>query len=241
MKHFKTFRKCFVLAAFFTSSLIASAGTFEDFFSAAKLDNESVMVGLTLRGFDLNTVDPRGDSALLIAVREGSRKVALFLLEQPSVKVEARNPKGESPLMLAALKGDLDMARRLIQRKAEVNKPGWTALHYAASNTTQASQEMVRLLLEHHAYIDAQSPNGSTPLMMAARYGSPEAVKLLIQEGADPTLSNQLGLTAKDFAVQGRRQNSIELMDAGLARWAARQKSTTVPVQPNRWPSALPR
>ncbi|MBU4519645.1 MAG: ankyrin repeat domain-containing protein, partial [Gammaproteobacteria bacterium] len=106
------------------------------------------MVRLTLRGFDLNTVDQRGEGALLIAVREGSRKVALFLLEQPSVKVEARNPNGESPLMLAALKGDLDMARRLIQRKAEVNKPGWTALHYAASNATEASEDMVRLLLE---------------------------------------------------------------------------------------------
>ena len=96
-------------------------------------------------------------------------------------------------------------------------------------------------LLDHSAYIDAESPNGTTPLMMAARYGSPEAVKLLIQEGADPTLFNQLGLTAKDFALLGRRQNSIELMDAGLARWAARHKSTTLPVQPNRWPSALPR
>ena len=48
---------------------------------------------------------------------------------------------------------------------------------------------MMRLLLEESAYIDATSPNGTTPLMMAARYGSPEAVKLLLEEGAEPTCS----------------------------------------------------
>jgi ankyrin repeat protein len=207
-----------VSAVFFATSLGATAGTFEDFFSAAKLDKESVMVGLTLRGFDLNTVDEHGESALLIAVREGSRAVALFLLEQPSVKVEARNPKGESPLMLAALKGDLDMARRLIQRKAEVNKPGWTALHYAASNTTLASQEMVRLLLEHHAYIDAESPNRTTPLMMAAHYGHPAVVKLLLEEGADPQLRNEQGLTAIDFARRAERQEAADLIAAFVRR-----------------------
>ena len=58
----------------------------------------------------------------------------------------------------------------------------------------------MELLLENHAYIDAESPNGTTPLMMAAHYGTPAAVKLLLEAGADPTLKNQLGLTAIDFA-----------------------------------------
>ena len=91
---------------------------------------------------------------------------------------------------------------------------------------------MIEHLLEHSAYIDAESPNGTTPLMMAAMYGSPEAVKSLIQAGADPTLKNQLGLSALDFAVRGQRPNSIELMNAGLARWAARQRRS-VTIQPS--------
>jgi ankyrin repeat protein len=92
-------------------------------------------------------------------------------------------------------------------------------LHYAASGGHVA---VIEHLLEHSAYIDAESPNGTTPLMMAAMYGTPEAVKALIQAGADPTLQNQLGMSALDFAVQAQRNNSIELMHAGLARWAAR-------------------
>lgn len=218
MHYFQLLKKSVVCIAFSALTTGACAGVFEDFFHAARLDNESAIVSLTLRGFDLNTVDERGETALLIAVREGSRKVVLFLLEQPSVKVEARNPSGESPLMLAALKGHLDLARRLIQRKAEVNKPGWTALHYAASNTTEASLDMVRLLLEHHAYIDAESPNRSTPLMMAAHYGHPAVVQLLLEEGADPMLRNEQGLTAIDFARRGQRTESADLIASFVRR-----------------------
>ncbi|PKO35981.1 MAG: hypothetical protein CVU33_20800, partial [Betaproteobacteria bacterium HGW-Betaproteobacteria-6] len=101
--------------------------------------------------------------------------------------------------------------RRLIALDADVNKPGWAPLHYAA---THGHLDVMRLLLENHAYIDAESPNGSTPLMMAAGYGTPEAVKLLLEEGADPMLKNQLGLTAIDFANRASRAESAALIGA---------------------------
>ena len=87
--------------------------------------------------------------------------------------------------------------------------------------------KIVEYLLEQSAYIDAESPNGTTPLMMAAMYGSPEAVKVLIQAGADLDHKNQLGLSALDFAVRGQRQNSKELIETGLARLAARRNQAT--------------
>jgi ankyrin repeat protein len=70
-------------------------------------------------------------------------------------------------------------------------------LHYAASGGHAA---VIQLLLEHFAYVDSESPNGTTPLMMAAQYGTPEAIEALLAAGADPTLKNQRGLTALDFA-----------------------------------------
>ncbi|MDO5623374.1 MAG: ankyrin repeat domain-containing protein [Pseudomonadota bacterium] len=71
---------------------------------------------------------------------------------------------------------------------------------------------MLRLLLAHHAFIDAQSPNGTTPLMMAAAYGSPEAVKLLIEEGADIDMRNQKHMTAMDFARDAERRDAVSLL-----------------------------
>ena len=214
--YFNNHLKNIVLTALFLISTGANAGAFNQFFHAAKNNDESAIVGLTLRGFDLNIVDERGETALLIAVRSGSDKVVEFLLKQPSVKVEARNRNGESPLMLAALLGRLDIATKLIQRKAEVNKTRWTPLHYACSNAEPSSEAMVRLLLEHHAYIDAESPNRSTPLMMAARYGHADLVPLLLAEGADPTLRNEKGMTAIDFARQTGRDDQASLIAAAI-------------------------
>lgn len=215
-RHLNNALKVIVFTANISLAGVSHAGAFDQFFQAAKTDDESAIIGLTLRSFDLNIVDEQGETALLIAVRNGSDKVVGFLLKQPSVKVEARNPSGESPLMLAALQGRLDIATRLIQRKAEVNKTQWTPLHYACSNPQPSSEAMVRLLLEHHAYIDAESPNKTTPLMMAARYGHAGLVALLLEEGADPMLRNEQGLTALDFARQAGRDDQANLIAAAI-------------------------
>ena len=199
--------------------LPARAGSYEDFFAAIKQDNAAAITQLLQRGFDPDTRDPSGIPGLYLAIREPSLKAAQALIAWPKTNVEARTAQDESPLMMAALKGHLELVRQLIGRDADVNKPGWTALHYAATNGHVA---VVQLLLDHHAYIDAESPNGTTPLMMAAQYGSPGAVKLLLEAGADPLLKNQLGLTAIDFAQRANRKDSADLIAAFVRARAPR-------------------
>ena len=113
--------------------------------------------------------------------------------------------------MLAALRGDGVLCRLLISKNSDVNKTGWAPLHYAATN---GHLEVMSLLLDENAYIDAASPNGTTPLMMAAHYGTPSAVKLLLEAGADPMLKNVQGLNAIDFANRGERKESAEIIAA---------------------------
>jgi uncharacterized protein len=206
-KHFKKLTYLSVTAFVF----YASAGSYDDFFQAVRLDDAGTVRELLKRGFDPNTRDAQNQTGLLLAAREPSPKVALALVEFAQTDVEARNAKDESPLMLAALKGQQDLVARLIQRDADVNKPGWAPLHYAA---TTGQVAIMQLLLENYAFIDAQSPNGTTPLMMAAMYGSTAAVKLLLDEGADPMMKNALGLSALDFARRASRPDAIELLTA---------------------------
>lgn len=189
------------------------AGSYEDFFVAIKQDDGGAITNLLRRGFDPNTPNPEGLPGLYLALREPSLKVAEALIAWPKTNVEIRTAQDESPLMMAAFKGHLELAKKLIERGADVNKTGWAPLHYAATNGHLAVME---LLLDNHAYIDAESPNGTTPLMMAAHYGTPAAVKLLLQAGADASLKNQLGLTAIDFAHRANRKDSAELIAASV-------------------------
>ncbi len=195
----------------FAGSGCVFAGSYEDFFKAIRQDDEGTVRSLLNRGFDPNTRDPNGLHGLYLAVREPAPKVASALIGWPQTDVEPRTPQDESPLMMAALNGQTDLVSRLIERGADVNKTGWTPLHYAA---TRGHLAVMRLLLDQHAYIDAESPNGTTPLMMAAHYGTPAAVKLLLEEGADPLLKNGLGMTAIDFANRAERKDAAELIAA---------------------------
>jgi ankyrin repeat protein len=203
--YFKILLLCLVAIGFSG----ARAGSYEDFFQALVRDDASTVQSLLKRGFDANTPDPAGQHPLYLALRQPSPKVAQVLIEWPGTKVDQRNKADETPLMMAALKGQLAQAKALIARDADVNKPGWAPLHYAA---TGGHLELMALLLEHHAFIDAESPNGSTPLMMAAMYGSPQAVRLLLDAGADVAMKNQLGLTALDFARRANRPDAVEMI-----------------------------
>lgn len=199
-----------LVAAWFSS---AAAGSYDDFFIAIKRDDPGTVRTLLQHGFDPNTVDPEGIHGLYLALREPSPKVAELLIDWPKTNIEWRTPQDESPLMMAALRGHTGLARKLLARGADVNKTGWTPLHYAA---THGHLAIMQMLLEEHAYIDAESPNGTTPLMMAAHYGTTEAVKLLLEAGADPSLKNQLGLTAADFARRASRPDAIDLITKAM-------------------------
>jgi ankyrin repeat protein len=191
----------------------ANAGSYEDFFGAIRADDDKAVRALLQRGFDPNTLSPSGDPALIVALREPSFKVISALLASPLTQVEYRTVNDESALMLASLRGYIDVCKDLIARNADVNKPGWTPLHYAA---TGGHSSIVELLLDNHAYIDATSPNASTPLMLAAKYGTIDVVKQLLEAGADPLLKNGLGLTAIDFATQVQRDDIVRAISAAV-------------------------
>jgi uncharacterized protein len=181
----------------------ARAGSYEDFFVAVTNDDAPTVQALLARGFDPNTVGPRGQVPLYAALQAGSLTVADALWQHPELQIDVANASGETPLMMAALRGQLAWCQRLVARGVPVDRGGWTPLHYAASGP---DPQVVGWLLDRGAKLEARSPNGSTPLMMAAGYGSESSVEVLLARGADPKLRNDPGLTAADFARRAGRE-----------------------------------
>lgn len=198
--------KYFRLIAYLVATLGVSGAIADsrvDFFRAINIDNVGAVNDLLARGFDPNAANDKGQPALFLALRDEAPRVTAALLAHPQIKVDVENASGETPLMMAALKGNTALVRQLVARGAQVNRPGWTPLHYAATGPEPA---IVGYLLERGAKVDAPSPNHSTALMMAARYGAQESAELLLASGADVGLRNDAGQSAADFARLGGRE-----------------------------------
>lgn len=190
----------YLIAALFVFS--ARAGVYEDFFIAVNRDDGDTVTRLLSRGFDPSARSPEGQTALHLALRDQSPRVAAALWAQRGLDVDALNASGETPLMLAALRGDLTWSQRLLERGARVHKEGWSPLHYAA---TGPESRVVALFLDRGAPVNALGPNRSTPLMMAVSYGAEASVDLLLARGADKQLRNDHGHDAGTLAERAGR------------------------------------
>lgn len=211
----KKLKKTFVGIGFFALAGLSWGGSWDDFFNAIRLDNPNTLQALLQRGFDPNTVDQQGTPALMRALQEQSYRAAEVLADHPQIRAEVRSPRDESPLMLAALRGQDALVVKLVSKGAAVNKSGWTPLHYAA---TGGHVRIAAFLIGAHADVNAESPNGTTPLMMAAMYSSSDMVKLLLESGAEAYPRNDLDLSAEDFAVKAGRDDSVRLIRQVLQR-----------------------
>lgn len=160
-------------------------------------DQVSSIEGMLLNGADPNAVNQQGDPSIMLAVRRKAWGVFDALAADPQTNVNITNSADETPLMYLAITGQTARAQALIRRGAHVNRLGWTPLHYAAS---MGKVDTARMLLANKAIVNAPSPDGTTPLMMAAFSGSDAMVQLLLDAGADVTTRNLKGQSAADWA-----------------------------------------
>jgi uncharacterized protein len=203
----------YLIAALSFSS--ARSGAYEDYFSAISRDDDRTVAQLLQRGFDPNSRDPKGQTGLILALRDGSPRVAEALWKSAQLDVNVENASGENALMMAGLRGQVAWMQRLIERGARVHKEGWAPIHYAA---TGPEVQAVAMLLERGAPLEARSPKQDTPLMMAARYGAEASVDLLLARGASATATNERNLGAADLARAEGRDYLVARIEKSVKR-----------------------
>ena len=141
-----------------------------------------------------------GVTPLIAACSEGHKEV-VDLLIKAGADVNAKDKDATNALMAAAARGQKDVVQSLLNAKCDINaqnSDGHTALMFAYNGKNQ-----VQTLFERYdQYIgdDQETDDGGTgPVIQKALESHIALVDLLLKKGADPSLKDKQGNTAKDF------------------------------------------
>ncbi|MCM2558932.1 ankyrin repeat domain-containing protein [Alcaligenes faecalis] len=189
-----------------------------NWYLALENDRPNIIEQEFIKGANPNAVDSKGNPSLMLAIRNKSWKVVDTLLANRQTNVNIENEARETPMMYLALMGETARLRDLQARGGQVNRVGWSPLHYAAS---KGHEETVRYLLSQKAIVNAPAPDGTSPLMMAALSGKRAVVDVLLAAGADPSMQNAQGLSPADWARSANHEQLASYLDQAVARKAA--------------------
>ena len=180
---------------------------------------------LLAAGADPHARSARGFTPLLFAAREGHMGVLERLVRAGADVDDALPANGMSALVLAVYNAQYDFANALLELGADPDAAGngWTALHqlvwtrrpnlgrnppFPVPLGELDAFDLARALAAHGADLDArqaQEPRdgnrnmlrriGSTPFLQAAKVADVEMMRLLVELGADPSLTTDEGVT----------------------------------------------
>jgi ankyrin repeat protein len=170
---------------------------------------ESKTVGLE----EVSEYDYEGITPLVEAAKSIQFQIMKYLLEQGS-SVEGLAGKKSTPLTQLIEKGGtkltcqklLEMVRFLIDAGADVNTPGkggYTPLMNACKYTR--CQELMEVLLDLGAQIDAKADDQNTAFFLSIRSGNIKAFKSLLKRGASTSMTSNgfspLGVAALEGQI----------------------------------------
>jgi ankyrin repeat protein len=139
------------------------------------------------KGADVNTPSRFGPP-LHLAVNRGNVDIIQKLIGA-GADIDAVNASsGWTALHMAAVAGRYEAAKVLVENGIDLNildKRGAAALHYALLSSTRDAAKVALLLLNHGAEFNTAMIDGNTPLLIAVKAGKEDAVKLLLEKGAD--------------------------------------------------------
>jgi ankyrin repeat protein len=172
-------------------------------------DNQEFLKAAAAGDFDKLTsctveLDDIKKQAFLLAAYFGHFRFLDYFIQKgftPDFKIEfPLNYRVTSPLHVACENNQISVCRLLLRNGALIESTDtmdWTPLHSASrGNATEA----ISLLLACGAAIEAKARyndaiSGCTPLFIAAEYGSYDAMKLLLEKGANKSTKASFGLT----------------------------------------------
>ncbi|EXF78816.1 hypothetical protein CFIO01_01655 [Colletotrichum fioriniae PJ7] len=172
---------------------------------------------LIQRNASVYVQDTNGRTPLSWACEVKAASAGLIeLLLDHGAEIESHDKHGRTPLSYAcSASSGIRIAEVLIRRSARVNATdalGRSPLSWACQSGV-ASPELVILLLDHGADIEAWDSYQRTPLLHAvSAYSQPDIVELLADRGASLQVRDSFGVTPLGAASHREHQDVAELL-----------------------------
>lgn len=152
------------------------------------------------------------DSRLIKAMHENNPTKMQCLIEA-GANIDETNVHGVSIFMRIVSADHINIVRMLIEKNKKLlnitDSFKITALMYAFQ---RINIEMIQLLIEMGADLEADSPGGYTVLISAAAYGYTSIVKLLLKKGANIDAQTDEGKTALMCSAERGYTGIMELL-----------------------------
>jgi ankyrin repeat protein len=176
-------------------------------YGAAENERHASVALLLAKGADPNLAGPSGVAPLAAAAFKGNGRIVDLLLAR-GADPNAVDATGKAAIAYAAARGFALIVRRLLAAGVDPKRADGndlTALMWAAGHEdgvgARAALDVIALLLDAGAPIDAVDVRGRTALMIAAELGRAEIAEALLARGADRTLTDKSGRSALDLAT----------------------------------------
>jgi len=168
---------------------------------------------LRAHGANVNAARGNGITALILAAARGDDPLSESLLAA-GADVNASGPGGTTALLEATDGGHGTTAAMLLQAGADpspsvLTRGGISVLGLAAA---RGDAEIVGLLLQAGADVNARGPQRDTPLILAFEEGNVEVARLLIDAGADVNAVGNRGQSPLTLAAGSGRQELLDLL-----------------------------
>ena len=208
---------------------------------AAKAGRTVMVDLLLTNGADINATDSTGKTVLFDAIQSGNTELVKMLInrgasphiqemygrnayheaaETGSIELIniirnaggnplSRDSYGKTPFSLV-LDKDVSVIKAVLGNNTDLaDSDGNTPIHIAVMNKIESQKLSMLLSLKYP--VNRRNSLGQTPLSIAVEYNLPEAARILLENGADPFLTDNSGNCAVSIAIAGSPEilNSI--------------------------------
>ncbi len=129
------------------------------------------------------------------------------------IDINSRDDLGTPMLNVAVRNDNIELTKMLLEYGADINAVsndrGYTAVMDAV---WKGNKDITKLLIEQGAELNTISKEGQSNLVLAVGANNIAICKMLAENGADPDIKDQMGMSAYNYATLFKKEAIIEIL-----------------------------